>query len=328
VVVDALPVLGRVVNAVAGSGMRATFGAGRMNWLFDLEYLLFARFAPLRRVGQLLLYRVAGRRVCECVQRSRADVVVSTYPIVTEVLGRLRAAGRLHVPVCSAITDLAALDYWAHPGVDLHLVTHPESVAEVERIAGPGSARVVNGLTRSEFLAPQSPATGGAPVVAISGGGWGVGDLGGAARVALSIPGVTVICLCGRNELLRVRLEQLFADADRVRVLGFVENMAELFAGADVLVHSTAGLTVLEATMVGCRVVSYGWGIGHIRVNNRAFVRYGIADVAQSEPELRAAIIRGLAAPRTPAVDRFAALPSAASLVLELSRAARSAPAR
>ena len=39
----------------------------------------------------------------------------------------------------SSITDLAGLHFWAHPGIDLHFVTHPESIEEVERIAGPGS---------------------------------------------------------------------------------------------------------------------------------------------------------------------------------------------
>jgi processive 1,2-diacylglycerol beta-glucosyltransferase len=234
----------------------------------------------------------------------------------------------LPTPVCAAITDLAALDYWAHRGVDLHLVTHHESIDEVERIAGPGSARAVSGLTIPGFLAPPSRSAArralgvldGTKVVAVSGGGWGVGDLSGAARIALTVPDVIVVCLCGRNNALKDRLETLFAGESRVRVLGFVDDMAALLEGTDVLVHSTAGLTVLEATMLGCRVVSYGWGIGHIRVNNRAFVRYAIAEVAQSESELRPAIERGLAAPRRPSAARFAELPSAASLVRELAR--------
>jgi UDP-N-acetylglucosamine:LPS N-acetylglucosamine transferase len=291
VVVDVLPLLGPIVSAFAKSAMRATFGAGRMNWLFDFEYLLFARVAPVRRFAQHLLYLVTARRLSEHVLRARADVVVSTYPIATEVLGRLRNAGRLQTPVCAAITDLAALDYWAHPGIDLHLVTHHESIDEVERIAGPGSARAVSGLTIPEFLAPPPRSAArralglvdGTRVVAVSGGGWGVGDLVGAARIALTVPDVMVLCLCGRNDALKDRLETLFAADSHVRVLGFVDDMAALLAGTDVLVHSTAGLTVLEATMLGCRVVSYGWGIGHIRVNNRAFVRYAIAEVAQSE---------------------------------------------
>jgi hypothetical protein len=47
-----------------------------------------------------------------------------------------------------------------------------------------------------------------------------------------------------------------------------------------VLVYATAGLTVLEAYMGGCRVISYGFAVGHVRLNNRAFARLGIAELA------------------------------------------------
>ena len=68
--------------------------------------------------------------------------------------------------------------------------------------------------------------------------------------------------------------------------------MSDLLAAADVLVHSTAGLTVLEAQIRGTRVISYGWGRGHIRANNRAYERLGLAAVART-PEQLAAAIRG-----------------------------------
>jgi len=321
-VVDVVPLLGRLVAGAAEGGMEKTFGAGRMHWLFDLEYLLFSRL-PTRRLGQVLLYRLARRRLLEAA--SRYAVVVSTYPIASEVLGRLRAAGALRVPVCSAITDLAALRYWAHPGIDLHLLTHPESLEEVERIAGPGRALAVRGLTLPGFLTAPSHEEArrrlGLPldahVVAVSGGGWGVGDLDGAVGAALELDDVRVLLLCGRNELLRRRLANAFDD--RVRVLGFVEEMPTLLAAADVLVHSTAGLTVLEAYMLGCRVISYGWGVGHIRLNNRAFARFGLAEVVRSRRQLRGALDRAVAKPRTPHVDEFAELPAAADLVLGLA---------
>ena len=94
--------------------------------------------------------------------------------------------------------------------------------------------------------------------------------------------------------------------------------MVEWLAAADVLVHSTAGLTVLEAQMCGTWAISYGWGVGHIRVNNRAYRRWGLADVAAGPEELAAALRRALAAPRPRDFD-FAALPAAADAVLELS---------
>jgi processive 1,2-diacylglycerol beta-glucosyltransferase len=252
--------------------------------------------------------------------------VVSTYPGTTEVLGHLRAKGKIGMPVVSAITDLAALRFWAHPGIDLHLITHPESAEEVLEIAPGTDVRCVRGLTDERFYSPRSqaearsalglPAEG--PVVIVSGGGWAVGDLEGAAEEALGIPDATVVCLCGRNDELRDQLERRFSGEARVRVEGFTEVMPDWFAAADVLVHSTAGLTVLEAIMEGCGVVSYGWGMGHVRVNNAAFQRFGLAEVAGSRGELGEKLTRALAASGPPD-ETFARLPTAASAILGLA---------
>ena len=233
-----------------------------------------SRAARPAALGELL----AGGRVLRALAERRADVVVSTYPGSTEVLGRLRRRGRLAVPAVAVITDLAALRFWAHPGADLHLVTQAESIDEVRAIAGPGADVVhVRGLDDPRFAdLPSSTAARQAlelppdgQVVVVSGGGWGVGDLGGAVEEALALPGAFVVLLCGSREEVRGALAARFAGAPRVRVLGFIDRMPELLAAADVLIHSTAGLTVMEALVAGCSVISYGWGRGHIRANNR-----------------------------------------------------------
>ena len=77
-----------------------------------------------------------------------------------------------------------------------------------------------------------------------------------------------------------------FADNERVRVLGFTEQMSDWMAAADAMIHATAGLTVLEAHIRGCPVISYGFSAGHLRANNAAFERFGIAEVARSDHEL------------------------------------------
>jgi processive 1,2-diacylglycerol beta-glucosyltransferase len=323
--VDAMPAMGRIVSLVGEQAPGVVFY--RFTWLWDLGFFVFARFPPTRRASQALLARLAEPGLLALVAQHAPDVVVSVYPATTEVLGRARAAGRLEVPLVAAITDLAALDYWASPGADLHLITHPESVEEVQRIAG-GDARIrcAHGLTAPDFLRPREPgsarealglpAAGG--IVVVSGGGWGVGDVEGAARHVLAVDGVAqVVALCGRNDRLASSLLGRFRDEPRVRVEGFTDQMPEWLAAADVLVHSTGGLTVLEALMSGCRPISYGWGRGHVRLNNVAFRRYGLAEVAQTAEELRAGVGAALRAGRAEPVA-FADLPSAASMVLEL----------
>jgi processive 1,2-diacylglycerol beta-glucosyltransferase len=320
---DGLAVMGRVVAAISEGAPRVVFY--RFAWLWDLGFWAFARFAPTRRLTQRGLSLLGAPGLLRLVRTRRPDVVVSTYPQTTEVLGRLRRSGRLHVPVFAAVTDLAALWYWATPGADVHLVTQPESIEEVHRIAG-GSAEIhcVHGFTDPAFLQPRErgearTALGLPPdasIVIVSGGGWGVGDIAAAVDVAVGLAPVDlVVCLCGRNEELRRRLEQRFGGERRVRIEGFTEQMPDWLAAADALVHSTAGLTMLEALIRGCPAISFGWGRGHIRLNNAAFRRHGLLEVADSRAELGSALLRALEAQRSPDL-RFAHLPSAASFVL------------
>ncbi len=245
----------------------------------------------------------------------------------------LRENRRLLVPVQSAITDLAGLRYWAHPGVDMHFVTHPESIEEVERLAGPGSVEWTRPPISREFLMPRTRSDArkalGVPVharlVLVSGGGWGIGDLEGSIEAALAGEDAIVTCITGRNEIAREKLEQRFAGNERVRVLGFTEQMSDWMAAADALIHSTAGLTVLEAHIRGCPVVSFGFSAGHLRANNAAFERFGLAEVARTEHELES-VLRHLSRERHSPDSTFASLPSIASRVLAVRPRARPQP--
>jgi len=314
------PLVERLV--LGGSAFHSPLG----NVVYDAEYALITHVPPVRRGLSRLGEALSARGLLALVDAHRPDVVVSTYPGTTEVYGRLRLQGRLGVPLVSAITDLAGLRYWSHPGVDLHLITHPESEAEVRAIAGPRTRIVAaRGMNDPRFATPPSRAQGrrtmGLPadgkVVVVSGGGWGVGDVEGAIVAALAADAARVVVMCGRNEALRRRLAARFGDVPQVTLLGFTTEVPSLFAAADALIHSTAGLTVLEAWALGCPTISYGWGRGHIRANNRAFVRFGIAEVARDRAQLAGALRRALARRGSP-VAAFARLPLAADVVLEL----------
>ncbi|MDQ6746266.1 MAG: NAD-dependent epimerase/dehydratase family protein [Actinomycetota bacterium] len=332
-IVNGLPAMGPVLTKVLRENSAFMF-----RWLprlFDLQYMLFMYFAPTRWLARRLLTGLGRRGLMRMIGAHNPDVIVSTYPGVTCVLGELRRTGRLKVPCYSSITDLAGLQFWAHPGIDLHFVTHPESMEEVEQIAGPGSVRWSKPPTSPAFLAARSRADArralGLPaeakVIAVSGGGWGVGDLLGATRVALaSHPDAIVLCLCGRNDRLRARVAKRFGDEPRLRLMGFTDRMGDVLAAADALVHSSAGLTVLEAIIRGCPTVSYGFGVGHVRASNRALKRFGLAEVAGSQRELVPALARALEQQPGPNPS-FARRPPTASLILSDERRSSPLPA-
>lgn len=324
-IVDGLAEMGPfITNVIMGS---SHYESAWENRLFDFLYSLITHVPPTRSLMGQLSVLFGSRGLIAAINRERPDAIVSTYPGTSEILGRLRRWGRLSIPCASAITDLSALRYWSHPGIDLHLITHPESAPEVASIA-PGTRIVaVRGLNSPAFLEPRDPAEArrslGLPaepkLVVVSGGGWAVGDMPGGIDATLAVDGAHAVALCGRDEEFRAGLDRRYAHTGRVHTLGFTDQMPDLLTAADALVHSTAGLTVLEALMCGCPAISYGWGIAHIRANNRAFERFGLAEVAPDRPALEAALKRALAHRPEPLRASFAALPSAAGEVLALA---------
>ena len=63
-------------------------------------------------------------------------------------------------------------------------------------------------------------------LVLVSGGGWGLGDVEGAARTGRRL-GAAVVCLCGTNTGLRTRLGRAFAGDPLARVEGFTDAMSD-----------------------------------------------------------------------------------------------------
>jgi processive 1,2-diacylglycerol beta-glucosyltransferase len=321
-VVDVLAVFGPVLRFLVLDAYRAQLR--RAPWIFGLLFLAFLRFRPLRMLGALGLVALGARRLERFIRRSDADLVISTYPAATSVLGHLRSRGRVDGIACATITDLGGVSFWAHPGIDLHLVMHERLVAEVEHEAGPGSARLTRPLVARAFVEPADGVAvrrefgipDAARLVLVSGGGWGVGDLTGATRAALTVADAYVIAVTGRNRSLERDLRSEFGDDSRVRVLGFTSRMSDLLAAADVLVHTTGGVTCLEAIARNCPIVSFGAPAGHIPTVSRAMHSFDVATHAQSPTELRRALDSAFAADAGAPVVDFSSAPSPAGALL------------
>jgi processive 1,2-diacylglycerol beta-glucosyltransferase len=293
-VIDGLAAMGPLLQPVVEDGYRVQLRF--FPWTYTVIYMLLERVAPIRVLARKLLCLFGSRPLARRIAEHEPDVVVSTYPAVTVVLARLRRTQAVRCPTVATITDLTGLFFWAQPGIDTHLVMYGESLHPVERIAGEGSARLVRPLISSEFLDERAQSDSrralGLPehgrMVVVSGGGWGVGDIEGAVREIASIPDVSaIVCLAGRNEQLRRRLGEDFASEWRVHVYGFTERMPEILAAADALVHSTGGVTCLEAKATGTPVISYGLPVGHARLNTRAMADLGLLRLANDTRELR-----------------------------------------
>ena len=305
----------------------------RLPSTYTLSYAVGVRWAPGRRLALAALYGASRSRLAALIDAERPDVVVSTYPGITAPLGLMRHRGVLRVPVCAVVTDIAGLHFWAHPGADLHLASYPESLEEITAITGgapaaaahpPLSQTHLNGRRRCDArrdlgLDPDRP------LVVVSGGGWGVGDLRGAIDAALSLELAHVVAVCGENRKATERLGSRYAQEPRVTVLGYTDSMPDLLGAADVLVHSTGGMTCLEAAAQGCPVIAYGFSHGHVRQNVRTMVLHGLIRHAADSDELTDELRRVLRGSATLAPSRDSAV-SASTAILGLIGRAATAP--
>ncbi|HST56355.1 MAG TPA: glycosyltransferase [Solirubrobacteraceae bacterium] len=293
-VIDGLAAMGRLLRPVVEDGYRIQLRF--IPWTYTVVYWLLEHVLPIRWFARWQLCMLGSRPLARAIAAHEPDVIVSTYPAVTVVLARLRRRSIVSAPTVATITDLTGLFFWAQPGIDMHLVMYGESMPSVERIAGAGSVRLVRPLISAEFLTPRCPletrSALGLPeqgrMVVVSGGGWGVGDIAGAVRELARVQDLSsIVCLAGRNEQLKQSLEHAFLDDARVHVYGFTDKMPELLAAADALVHSTGGVTCLEAMATGTPVVSYGLPVGHARINTRAMAELDLVRLANDTVELR-----------------------------------------
>jgi UDP-N-acetylglucosamine:LPS N-acetylglucosamine transferase len=256
-------------------------------------------------------------------------VVVSTYPLASQVLGWLRRTDRLTVPAVAFMTDPSVHPLCVAAGVDMHLAPSQAAAAEI-RALQPVRAAEVGPVVDPDFRpsrglpdaydARQRLAL---PVVdrlaVVLAGSWGVGDIDRTVGDLVATGLATPVVVCGRNERLRERLDR----SSDVIALGWVDDMPSLLRGADVVVHNAGGLSTLEALASGVPVVSYRCLPGHGVANAAVLESGGLSAWPQNPRQLtealHAALDGDLRHRQHLAFADLAAAPDAAALITGLT---------
>jgi UDP-N-acetylglucosamine:LPS N-acetylglucosamine transferase len=268
-------------------------------WLYGGAMRAWARWPRLWEAFTARNAAPFERAISDAIERTSPDLIVSTYNLAGQCLGRLAARTNLHARTVTLVTDPGAHPYWVSRHVELHLASLPQTAARLRHF-GAAEVAVTRPVVRREFAAPHDRAEArdrlgladDRPVTLINGGSWAAGGLLRTVEVVQTCPDVLPVVLCGRDVRMRRDLFRL----PGVRAIPWTDRMADYLAAADVLIDNAGGLTCWEALACRTRVVLFRPLPGHGRCNAAALDEAGLAPWARNPSDLLTQLRRAPAA--------------------------------
>src|SRR3954471_10106873 len=231
------------------------------------------------------------------LKKFKPEAVLCTHYLPPEILAHLRGKRKqaLKPLTVSIITDFEAHALWMEAGVDLYCVAADEPKARLVARGAPDDRVVVTGIPISaKFTSAVDPAIvrkrmglrDDLPVLLVLGGGFGLGPVGQIIAEINKLPQIVqVVVVCGRNEELRRELS-IQERRQPTHILGFVNNMQDLMAVADVVISKPGGLTTSEALAMGKPIFVLNPIPGQEAANSDFLLEHGAAAKANRVEDL------------------------------------------
>lgn len=252
------------------------------------------------------IYRLGSRPLARFLREQNPDIIVVTETGICEIVAMIkrRQAARCYLV---AVDGIDADRAWAQPEVDLFVVAPDPVVAQLEA-AGVSPGRIVpcgmlldpafSLLPDRETARRRLGVEVGLPLVLVLAGGTGFSK---PRRVVPELGKVRTpfqaVFIAGKNQRLKAELEGLCQGDSRYRTLGWVENMHEWLAAADLVLNKPSGLAIMEAMSCGLPFLAIDPLPGNERRHSELIERWGVGYWIRRHAGLAPLIERLLASP-------------------------------
>ncbi len=234
--------------------------------------------------------------------------VVSPHMFPAMALTEMKRRG-MPLPLTAAVaTDYTCIPFFQEADCDYVLLPGPMCVDEFTRQGFPAEKLVPIGIPVAEEFRrrigkPESRRLlgleEGCPWVLVMGGSMGAGQIAQLTRCLLYVmaPEVRLTVVCGSNERLMSRMERAYRGSERVRVVGFTDQVARYMEASDLLYTKPGGITTTEGAVMGVPMVHMRPIPGCESRNRQLFTREGMSVSARGVLALAVKGRRLLASP-------------------------------
>jgi UDP-N-acetylglucosamine:LPS N-acetylglucosamine transferase len=247
----------------------------RLNAVMKKAYQNIVRFAPALWshvfavfdnprlfVPQIRSMRKMRSALGEVLRKVNPDVVISTYPVYSHLINDLFRERERSFRLITVITDsISVCAAWFHVPSDIFVVAD-DSTSSVLQEKGVSPDRI------KPFGFPVSPLFARGPEIPLTSPGngqrpkilyvinTGKSRAGHLLEHLLKIADVELTVTTGRNAALKAKLEhRLLEYGNRVRILGWTNQMPQLLMSHHLLIGKAGGATVQETIAAACPMI-------------------------------------------------------------------------
>jgi processive 1,2-diacylglycerol beta-glucosyltransferase len=196
----------------------------------------------------------------ELIREYRPHAIISTHFFPAAIVSYMYP--RFGIPNGVVLTDYVSHHIWVNPNTQRFFVAHEGMVGELEQLGVDESKIRVTGIPirpvfTQEFdrveLQKKMGLNPNRLTLLVMSGGNAIGPLADVLKALGQFSEkFQIIVIAGHNQKSFLQLKQMFEEMEiNGQVVGFVDNVHEYMAAADLLISKAGGLTVTEAITIG-----------------------------------------------------------------------------
>jgi processive 1,2-diacylglycerol beta-glucosyltransferase len=249
--------------------------------------------------GREMISRFLARRMHDYIKTISPAAIVCTHATPAGLVAHLCKTGAVSVPLFAVVTDFVVHRLWLYPEIANYFVAHEGLCSLLNSRGVTGSHAHACGIPVDEkFTLPQDRSSiltnlglrPGKKTLLIMGGGAGVLPMTDIVSTCerLAAP-LQIIAVTGNNASLRRKLHDLKPGLKHCTLLplGFVDNIHELMAAADLLISKPGGMTAAEALCRSLPLMIFRPIPGQEEANARYLVDRTVAETVTSLADLQ-----------------------------------------
>lgn len=248
-----------------------------------------------------VMYNLFLKRVADYITEVKPQVIISTFPLCSGFVSRVKQKYNMNIPLITTITDVVDSWEWIHNNTDLYFV--PCKIIE-DRLVRKGIDKdriKITGIpVKKDFLTPKEE------LLEKESRGENYKQLlimGGAMDKIKITPellekfdrmeNIKTVVITGNNRSLYEELSNV-GEYHNVEILGYTTEIAKLMDDSDIIVTKPGGATLFEAINKGVPMVLKRSMVGQEEENLKFIKDTGIGILMDKDDDLSDVVARSL----------------------------------